>query len=100
MVLTKRSLMEEITHWERFGLWYQSERKARKIRQQEAADRAGIKRPHLSAIENGLTGVKRETVKKLAAAIGVDENETLKRAGFAPTPAIEAFRIKKGQGIL
>jgi transcriptional regulator with XRE-family HTH domain len=73
--------------WVNFGAWYKQERRAKNISQSEAAKSADITRTHLSDIENGNTGVKRDTVLRLADAIGADHEETLKRAGFGIPPA-------------
>lgn len=86
-VCEKRSMTnEKNTLWVNFGAWYKSERRARNISQADAARSADITRTHLSDIENGNTGVKRDTVVRLADAIGTERNETLGRAGFGVPP--------------
>lgn len=50
-------------------------RKAAKMTQQEVADKLGMKGPSYQQYESGRRNPKRETLRKIAAAIGVPEWE-------------------------
>ncbi len=78
-------LLKTQTIWENWGKWFAAQRRAADLTQMEVAKKAGLERTHLSDIENGKTGSKRETVRKLMLAIhsSADEvEEGLRRAGF------------------
>ncbi len=68
-----------------FGLWVLRKREALGMDRAEAAKLAGITRQQWGNIERGDTGTKRETVKKIARALGEDEGEALRAAGFGVT---------------
>jgi len=61
----------------------------------EAVSRAGMSRMHWYDIENGETGIKRETAPKIARALNVDEADVLQHAGFAPFVPSEDPQVKE-----
>lgn len=79
-------------HWQQFGAFVRQIRESRqahdsKWTQQFVADRAGLTRQTLNAIENGKR-TKRKTVYILAEALQVEDvDELLRRAGFAAPPS-------------
>jgi transcriptional regulator with XRE-family HTH domain len=70
--------------WKQFGVWIKDQRETAKPKktQDTVAKDAGISVVHLSRIENGQSGAKRDTVIAIAKAIPCDVNEALSRAGF------------------
>lgn len=62
-----------------FGRFMQQEREKRGITQKYIADKIGKTVTQLSRIENGKSGTERDTVILWAQALGVDENEALRR---------------------
>lgn len=68
--------------WKEFGAWIKDARLKANLSQAGAANRTGIDRQQWYRIENGLSGTKRETVIKIAAALSLNEKEALNRAGF------------------
>ena len=64
---------------EEFGRWMQAERESKGIMQKFVADKINITVTQLSRIENGKSGTERDTVILWARAVGVDENEALRR---------------------
>lgn len=97
--LTSNVKMTEDQRWKEFGVWLQRMRKVAKISQETLAKRAGITEVHLSRIENGHSGVKRETVLRLidglkvnGLASPIEFDRALKKAGFAdPSSEEESF---------
>ncbi len=72
--------------WIEWGAWYASRRKAAGLSQQKVADITGMERTHISDLETGKSGARRDTIIALAEAIHVDAEEALDKAGFK-TPA-------------
>lgn len=70
--------------WKVFGNWLADRRAAppHHFTQKKAADAIGISRPHLSQIENGKVEVPRETVVKIAKAIGCPVEVALTMARY------------------
>lgn len=71
---------------ETFGTQLRSWRTARRISQEQLADRAGVSTRHLSFVENGRAKPSREVVLALAGALDVplrERNALLTAAGFA-----------------
>jgi transcriptional regulator with XRE-family HTH domain len=69
-----------------FGIQLRSWRVARRISQEQLADRAGVSTRHLSFVENGRSKPSREVVLALAGALDVplrERNTLLTAAGFA-----------------
>jgi len=54
-----------------FGDWLHQRRRARGMTQEELASTAGLRRPHISRLENGEARPRRSTLRALAAALGV-----------------------------
>jgi transcriptional regulator with XRE-family HTH domain len=80
--------------WDRFGPWLQAEREAASVSQADLAKASGLNVVHISRVENGKSGIKRETlitvvneINRLSSGHVVDLGEALKRAGFAPDHA-------------
>ncbi len=67
---------------EEFGRWLRSKREERKLSRAELSRLADISDMQIYRIEQGETGSKRETLRLLANALQIDENEVLRRAGF------------------
>jgi transcriptional regulator with XRE-family HTH domain len=80
------------SRWTLFGPWLQGQREQADVSQSEIGRRAGIHKIQLSRIENGHSGVKRETLERIVDAINdlsstgykIDKNVALKKAGWAP----------------
>lgn len=53
-------------------------RKARKITQQEMAERAGLSLPHYSEIERGNVGMKLETFRKIIEVLQISSDSILR----------------------
>lgn len=98
LTLELRSVLDTQTLWEKWGQWFAGERRAKKMTQVEVSKSAGIERTHLSDIENGKTGSKRETVRKLMLAIHGDVEEGLRRAGWLGTSSQEYKRSPASDG--
>ena len=96
--------MESEELWKQFGAWFREQRRAADLTQEETAQAAGITRQHLGAIEKGESGVKRDTLLKLADAIGISRSQVLHRAGlrlsgedpdeYQRSPASEGDRLR------
>lgn len=77
--------------WEEFGEWLAGERAKAEVAQKLVAIKATISPIQLSRIENGNSGVKRQTVIDIVEAINdhsvsgykVNLSEALNRAGFS-----------------
>ena len=77
--------------WEEFGEWLSTERGKAEVTQKLVAIKAAISPVQLNRIENGNSGVKRQTVIDIVEAINdhsvsgykVNLEEALNRAGFA-----------------
>lgn len=89
---------------ETFGRELRSWRTARRISQEELAERAGVSTRHLSFVENGRANPSREVVLALAGALDVplrERNALLTAAGFAavftasPLDADELRHLRK-----
>jgi transcriptional regulator with XRE-family HTH domain len=67
-----------------FGRWVAETRIAPPLHltQEQAAKEIGVRRPHLSRIENGKVSVPRETVERIAKALRCPKEIALTRAGF------------------
>jgi transcriptional regulator with XRE-family HTH domain len=81
------------------GAWLQGQREQANVSQMDAAKRAGIHVIQLSRIENGHSGVKRETLGNLVQAINglssgwqIDADEAFERFGYAGE-ALPSFNI-------
>lgn len=83
---------------EEFGRYMQTERENRGISQKFLAEKIGISVTQLSRIENGKSGTERDTVIVWAKALGVDENEALRRfkPENIPPYADETYDILEG----
>jgi transcriptional regulator with XRE-family HTH domain len=81
-MLTAAANFSSDQHWREFGLWLKRERERAGLTQREVAGKVKIHPVQLSRIENGDSGTRRETVFALAAAIGFDLREGLRKAGF------------------
>ena len=68
-------------------------RREKKITQQEAADRLGLTRQSYNRIEKGRTSILGDNILKLAAALGVSEEELL--LGYEPQPSTTALREER-----
>ena len=77
-----------------FGRWLREMRTLSGYEQQQAADRADVSRVHWSRVENGDTGIKRDTLTRMAQAVHADPAEAFRRAGFQPPQQLES----SGQG--
>lgn len=86
--------------WLEFGQWLRSKRELARLKQDEAASRAGIDRQQWYRIETGRSGSRRDTVIALAKAVDADVAEALTRAGFAatepPSPVSDIAERVKG----
>lgn len=87
--ITSRVKMSQ-NRWAIFGPWFQKERELAEVSQRKAAKKADISVIQLSRIENGHSGIKRETLENLINSINVlssgykiDLAEALDRAGFS-----------------
>jgi transcriptional regulator with XRE-family HTH domain len=56
---------------EKFGQRVKSLRKEKGMSQEELAEKSGLNRPYISAIEQGKRNVSLEVMEKLAEAMGV-----------------------------
>jgi len=63
-----------------FGAWLKETRLQRGLTQQQAADAADIARQQWIRLENGESGTRADTLKKIAAALQVEVNEVYARA--------------------
>lgn len=68
-----------------FGQWLRQERESRRLTRAYVTKAADVSDMTLYRLETGEGGSKRETVRAIARAIGVDENTALLKAGYAPT---------------
>src|SRR5689334_5055130 len=74
------------------AVWHEQLREARRargFRQQDVADRAGISRRRIVSYESGSITPVRDTLLRLASALGLDRTATnalLLDAGFDPLP--------------
>lgn len=73
--------------WVAFGPKARAARERAGLTQKEVGDSGIITEVHLSRIENGESGTKRSTVKKLAKLYKWDIVEALNAAGWQPTPS-------------
>lgn len=64
--------------------------------QEALADRAGLHRTQLSAIERGRTNITLESLVSLAAALGVDEIDLLMEREEEPMPLKVGRKKKSG----
>ena len=78
--------------WQAFGSWLQKERELADVSQAVAAEKAEMHVVHLSKIENGHSGIRRQnllrlvdTINSLSSGHKINKNEALQRAGFAST---------------
>lgn len=86
-----------------FGKWLVGKRKEAHLTQAQLAERCGISAVYVSALERGEPNardgsprrLRQDKVERLAKALGVDVNEALLAAGYAPTRphAINGFTI-------
>ena len=67
-------------------------REAANISQTDAAERADIDRQQWYRIENGLSGTKRETIERIAAAINWDTETALALGGFGIPKRLETSK--------
>jgi transcriptional regulator with XRE-family HTH domain len=75
-----------------FGRWMQQQREDRGLSQKFIAGKIGITETQMSRIENGKSGTERDTVIAWAQAIGIDENEALRK--FKPENSTSDFDEK------
>ena len=54
-----------------FGDWLHQQRRVRGLTQEKLASRAGLRRPHISRLENDEARPRRNTLRALAAALGI-----------------------------
>lgn len=76
-----------------FAKWVRDAREARKLTIVECASRAGISHPTWIEYENTTKNKqpKRETVKKIALALGIEVDEAMEAAGYsAEAPEVPA----------
>jgi len=69
------------------GNWVKAHRKTKDMTQEELAVVVGITRYQLIRIENGESKTSRETASALAHALGQNEGEALRLAGYDGEPA-------------
>jgi transcriptional regulator with XRE-family HTH domain len=72
--------------WINFGSWLRTQRKLADMSQEQLAAKTGVHEVSIGRYEKGESGAKRDTVRKLAMALGVDVGEAFQRAGFALEP--------------
>lgn len=60
---------------ERFGQKVKQLRKAKDLSQEDLAERSGLNRPYISAIEQGKRNVSLEVIEKLAEALEIEIKE-------------------------
>ena len=64
---------------DRVGLNIQELRRARKLSQEELADRCQIHQTYLSGVETGKRNPSLSVLERIAAALGVDPEDLLRR---------------------
>jgi transcriptional regulator with XRE-family HTH domain len=79
--------------WPLFGAWLKEKRTEQRYTQTEAARMAGIDRQQWYRIEAGKSGTKRETVIAIAAALSLDEEEALERAGYSSQLSVKPTNL-------
>jgi transcriptional regulator with XRE-family HTH domain len=91
-VLPMTKVPDEQERWRRFGEWLGNWRKTNtKLNQSAAASKAEMTRQQWGRVEKGTSGSKRETIIKMATAIGCEPALALDQAGFKePSLIIEA----------
>lgn len=74
-----------------FGIWLRMARRSADLTMRELGERAEISSAYISYLERGGNGhpgeaanPSKEVVKRLAAALGVKEEEAMLKAGYAP----------------
>lgn len=65
-----------------FGAWVKTKRAEKGLSQEGAAKMADVDRQTWFRIENGLQGTRRDTVLRIADALGANHEEALNKAGF------------------
>ncbi|UZD22287.1 helix-turn-helix transcriptional regulator [Algoriphagus halophytocola] len=60
---------------EAFGQKVKLLRKAKELSQEDLADKSGLNRPYISAIEQGKRNVSLEVIEKLAEALDIEIKE-------------------------
>ncbi len=73
---------ERSNQWLDFGVYMQAERDRLKLTQKDAALRAGIKTNTWWRLEKGKNGPQPETIRKIAAALDLDEFVVYQKAGY------------------
>jgi len=68
-----------------FSDWVRASRRAKDLTLVQVAEKAGVAQPVWSQWESGKATPRRETVIKIADALGVDHKEALVRAGYLPS---------------
>ena len=58
-----------------FGQKVKQLRKAKELSQEDLAEKSGLNRPYISAIEQGKRNVSLEVIEKLAEALGIEIKE-------------------------
>ena len=76
--------------WRVFGDWLKIKREEAKLSQDGLAYLVGVDRQTIYRLENALSGTKRETVIAIAKALNANEEEALRKAGFAPQEEIDS----------
>jgi transcriptional regulator with XRE-family HTH domain len=62
---------------EKFGQRVKTLRKEKGMSQEELAEKSGLNRPYISAIEQGKRNVSLEVMEKLAVAMGLEMRELI-----------------------
>ncbi len=70
--------------WVNFGKWVAEKRKQAGKTQSAAAAAAEMNRTHWARIEIGTCGTKYSTIPRIARALGVDNADVYREAGFTP----------------
>lgn len=76
-----------------FGYNLAAWRRARGLRQEELAKRAGLLRPNLSAIERGRHDVTLATARQLAVAVGISLSELTEQSPPSPVSELDRHDI-------
>lgn len=92
-VMSRRRKPPEVSvdRWKGFGAWIREQRRRADKKQIGVAKQVGIDPVHLSRIENGKSGISRETAIALARVYGIDETEVLNRAGFYDPDRLDVY---------
>ncbi|MGX9430197.1 MULTISPECIES: helix-turn-helix domain-containing protein [Bradyrhizobium] len=75
---------------DRVGLNIQELRRARKLSQEELADRSQVHQTYLSGVETGKRNPSLLVLERIAEALGVDPEELLRRRRRRPGGAVNS----------